>query len=311
MMADPKPLFDDAALPVKQPDALPSAVSVTPLFSETAPVGQVSAFAVLPLQFDESPTSPAPAATAEILVQPLILPDAPAAPVVPGIAPAAAIAVAEHSSVAQAMIRGEQKFPEIMKDSGFLIRNNLNRILPVSFDTLAGYGSDTLQRAAGLIGEVAKAMSAVHDVNAEAQIRTLVDHADSTRRKSLRDLIGASLHSFDANQAVLQLGAIRDAVTQRLGLVKDLAEQLRRVESTLGVEVATMAILGDMTDRGDVGVLVIRKGNLFQTSLQEVSMAIRQLETTERQGQEWVLRCDEVCTLVLPALGFRNGLTQG
>jgi hypothetical protein len=307
-MAETKPLFDD-----EEPAGN--------VFQHTE--GDAKTSLVSALNFDEDePKRPA--------VAPLILPDDPVPAVKPLDLPAPpppaaagldlpeeappsikvslAIAEAEHPSVTQAMRRGEEKFPVLMKSSGFRIRNNLCMVLPISFETLSNYGLGSLQRAAALIDQNIQASAALHEINADAHIKTIIERTDAVRHKSsLRGML-AGLVPFDPNVARDQLTAIASALQHRAALLEQTHEELKNIQDVLQIELATMAILADMTDHADIGALVIRRDNLFATSLQEVTMALQQNENIRRQVQEWIMRCDEVRTVTISALHMRNNL---
>jgi hypothetical protein len=240
----------------------------------------------------------------------LDLPDVAPAPKAAGYVskPSDVFVMDEHPSIAAAMKRGEEQFPDIMKKSGFLVRNNLNALVPVTFDTLSSHGSATLTRAAGLVDKIAAATKAVHEVGAAEQIQGIVDHADRTKqKKSLLGLIG-SMKPFDPAAANAHLTAIKEALRIKLRVVDELRQDMERIKDSLTVEVTTMAILSGMTDHADIGGLVVRRANLFNVSFQEVNMALTQVANIETSVREWVMRCDEVKTVTLPALGFRASL---
>ena len=74
------------------------------------------------------------------------------------------------------------------------------------------------------------------------------------------------------------------------------------------VEVTTLAILADMSDHGAMGEPLSRRSRLFTTSLQEVDIAIGQIDAVLAQVQAWAMRCDEVMAVTLPALGYAGSL---
>jgi hypothetical protein len=341
-MADPKPLFDTsepailpASLPTESPArsptpsvmALPGAGPAPSRLPETPSVpsssGPVVGSLDLPPDRLVAPQKAAPQ------IGPLDLPDhrlpAVAAPTVqigpldlpaqkiteppPPIA-ASALDVNEHPGVAQALRRGEETFPEIMQNSGFLVRNALNRLLPISFKTVEGFGVETLNRAAGLVDRITEAVEKIHEVRAAELLAEIVAQADPTRHHSLLERLSQTLAPFDSAAASLQIDAIRSALLQRLQAVDTLVEEMSRLRDTLSVDVATIGILSSMTDHADIGALVVRRGELFAVSLKEVDMALTQGRLVQKQVQEWVLRCDEVKTATLPALGFRAGQTM-
>jgi hypothetical protein len=217
-----------------------------------------------------------------------------------------AFASEEHPFVSQAMQRGEAKFPLIMKESGFLVRDNLNSILPVSFETLSQYGSDVLVKAASLIDDITNSIEKVHEVNAEGNIKHILESADTTKHKpSLLGFISGSNH-FDPNTARMQLSAIKSLLSLKLAELANLTETLDRTKHSLSIKTTVMAIVGDMSDHGDIGNLVARKANLFSVSLQEIDISNTQVQNIKKQTQEWILRCEEISTITLPALGFKN-----
>jgi len=212
----------------------------------------------------------------------------------------------EHPFVAQAMKRGQSNFPLIMKESGFLIRDNLNSILPVSFETLSQYGSDVLTKAASLIDDITKRIEEVHEVNAEAHIKTILERAGTPNHKpSILGFINGHI-PFNANDARVQLTFIQKALSLKLADLAILIEILDRTKHSLSIKTTVMAIVGDMSDHGDIGNLVVRKANLFSVSLQEVDISTTQVQNIKKQTQEWILRCEEISTITLPALGFKN-----
>jgi hypothetical protein len=212
----------------------------------------------------------------------------------------------EHPFVSQAIQRGEAKFPLIMKEFGFLVRDNLNSILPVSFETLSSYGSDALVKAAELIDEITKSIEKIHEVNAEGNIKHILESADPTKHKpSLLGFISGANH-FDANTARMQLSAIKSLLNVKLTELANLTETLDRTKHALSIKTTVMAIVGDMSDHGDIGNLVSRKANLFSVSLQEIDISTTQIQNIKKQTQEWILRCEEISTITLPALGFKN-----
>ncbi len=309
-MAETKPLFDDEepAGDALQPTAGDAKTPLVRALNLDANEPEYPVVAPLMLPDDPLPTGKKlaqPALAPPVIhVATLDLPEE----AMPSIKVSLAIAEEEHPSVAQAMRRGEEKFPALMKSSGFRIRNNLCAVLPVSFETLSNYGLGNLQRAAALIDQNIQASAALHEINADAHIKAIIERADTVRRKSsLRGML-AGLVPFDANIARDQLMAIASALQHRMALIGQTHEELKNIQDVLQIELATMAILADMTDHAEVGALVVRRDNLFTTSLQEVTMALQQNENIRRQVQEWIMRCDEVRTVTLSALGMRNNL---
>jgi hypothetical protein len=116
-------------------------------------------------------------------------------------------------------------------------------------------------------------------------------------------LLGGLL-PFDEGAAVMQIGAIRQAVQATLPRIAAASGDMARVADALTVEAAVLAILNDMGDHGPAGDLLARRAYLVGAARQEIDMAIRQAETLIAQAQQWVMRCDEVRGVVLPALGF-------
>ncbi|MCX4161760.1 MULTISPECIES: hypothetical protein [Paraburkholderia] len=306
----PEPLFGDTGsatvtpLPLEFPDA-PAAAPQSSTQPQTSQAPQVAA-----LDLSGTP-DPAPARSFAPDLALDLGPDTPTpAPVTasPMTATAsAAIPIDEHPSIAQAMVRGTEKFPDVMRDYGYLVRNNLNRIVPLDFRTLTDFGSDTLSRAADLIGQVVKVSQSLHDLGAEDLIKDILDRAGNAgKHKSMLNLLVS--HTFDPQAAMLQLTDIAQAIRQSLTQVDTIDDLLSRVRMTLTVETATIGIVDDMADRGTMGDMLARKASAMTTSLQEVDMAIRQAANIRRQAEEWVMRCDEVRTLTLPAMGFRSSL---
>lgn len=241
----------------------------------------------------------------------LVLPDLAAQERKPPVAnqtPSDVFVVDEHPSVGPAMKRGEERFPDVMKKSGYLVRNNLNAVIPVTFDTLSAYGNSNLSRAADLVNKISEATRAVREVDAENQIQAILDQAKKpSQHMSMFGIIGAAFKHFDPVAAAAHLTAIKEALRLKLIAVEAVREEAERIRDTLGIEVTTLAILADMSDHSaDIGGMVNRRGNLFNVSLQEVNMALGQIAAIKKNAQEWVMRCDEVKTVTLPALGFQT-----
>ena len=168
-----------------------------------------------------------------------------------------------------------------------------------------------MERVASLIGEVAELNGRLHEVDAERIIAHVVEaaraHAARRRQTSLLGLLG-ELVPFDARQAELQIAFVHRALLLRLEQLAAMADAMRRLQATLVVEVTTLAILEDMSDHGAMGEQLARRSLLFTTSLQEVATASSQIESLKAQIQAWTMRCDEVRTITLPALGYTGSL---
>ncbi len=222
-----------------------------------------------------------------------------------------AIGDGDHAGLAQAMARGAARFPAIMQNAGFLVRNNLNQLLPLDFDKLANFGAGTLERAAAAMGEVATLNGRLAEIDAESILLRVVEaaraHGARKRQASLLGLL-ANFAPFDAHAAARQVAGLHHALLLRVDQVSAAADALERLQGTLSVEVTTLAILEDMSDHGAMGDMLSRRAALFQASLQEVAMALAQLESLRRQVQEWTMRCDEVLAVTLPALGYTASL---
>ncbi len=284
VMIDPKPLFDEE--------------------SEANPVGALDL---------SDPAPPPVAGTAPgIVVGPLDLGNAPVAHAIrpAGIA-VKAVGVDEFAGLAQAIQRGVVKFPAVMRESGFLVRNSLNQLLPLDFDRLTAFGGATLERAASLIGAVADLNARLHEVDAERLISNVVEaaraHAAHRRQTSILGLLG-ELVPFDARAAERQIAGVHHALLLRLDQLAAVSEAMQRLQATLVVEVTTLAILDDMSDHGTMGEQLARRSMLFTTSLQEVATASSQIESLKKQIQSWTMRCDEVRTITLPELGYTGSL---
>jgi len=291
-MSNVKPLFDE-------PDT-----SVKPIFLDDDIVKPKEQHTVFALDLPDEVVAPKKVST----VISLDLPDEPIKPKkeVVEIKVHAAFESEEHPLVRQAMEKGQEKFPLIMKESGFLVRDNLNSIFPISFDTLSIYGSDLLTKAASLIEGVTRSIEKTHEVNAEAHIKAILEHADTTKHKpSLLGLLNAG-HHFNPVDARDQLSAIQKALRLRLIDLETLVETVSRVAQSMSIKMTVMAIVEDMSDPGDTGSLVARKANLFSVSLQEIGIATKQIQNIKKQTQEWIIRCEEISTVTLPALGFKN-----
>ncbi len=288
--------------PVIQALVLPEVISPAP---KQAP-------RVAALELPETPDKPKPQISIldlSDLPEPATKPRTDLKTVSTEVMPSDPFATEEHPSIAPAMRRGQEKFPDIMKASSHQIRNNLNAIVPITYESVSDYASQTLERAAGLVDKISAATRAVHDVNVEAQIKSILERADNTKNKSsLLGMIGSSLRPFDATAAHAQLTAIKEALRVRLKAVADLHDEMIRIRDTLAIQVTTLAILADMTDHGDVGGMIVRKGNTLQVSLQEVQMSLTQVANIQKNAQEWAMRCDEVKYNTLPALGFRASM---
>ena len=299
-MIDPKPLFDGEDKP-RPAGALDFHDDASPRVAAAAPgsvSGSASVIDVL---------AKAPLATG-IEVAPLTLTDVPARPALQpaGIA-VRPVGLYEDPGLAQAIARGTEKFPAVMRESGFLVRNSLNQLLPLDFDKLSVFGGATLQRVASLIGELTELNARLHEIDAERIIAHVVDaaraHAARRRQTSILGLLG-ELVPFDATAAEIQVTAVHQALLRRLEQVASISDAMLRLRATLVVEVTTLAILDDMSDHGAMGDQLARRSLLFTTSLQEVATACSQIESLKKQLQDWTMRCDEVRTITLPALGY-------
>ena len=273
-----------------------------PLFDEESPARPDGA-----LDLSEAP----PVALHGVAVAPLDLADAAPVAAAPAYVPSAAIGLSEPTGLAAAMQHGLDRFPDIMRESGFLVRNNLNQLLPLDFDRLAGFGSPTLERAAGLIGEVATLNGRLHEVEAERIVSHVVEaaraHAARRRQVSLLGLL-AELSPFDAQAAGQQVAAVHRALLRHLDGITATSASLKRLQATLAAEVTTLAILDGMADHGKMGEVLARRALLFNASAQEVAAALAQVESLALHVQDWTMRCDEVCTVTLPALGYTASL---
>ena len=265
-----------------------------------------------PLFDDESEASPGgPAGPRHgVAVERLDLDDVAVAPA-PSRVTVSAIGGGEYPALSQAMERGMARFPAIMQGAGYLVRNNLNQLLPLQSETLVAFGSGTLERSALLIGEVASINERLHEVDAEAIIARVVQsaraHAARTRQVSLLGML-SGLAPFDTRAAEQQVTGLQRALTLRLDQVAATSNGMQSLRATLSVEVTTLAILEDMSDHGTIGELLGRRSLLFKASLQELTAALSQMESLKRQLQDWIMRCDEVKAVTLPALGYTASL---
>jgi hypothetical protein len=222
-----------------------------------------------------------------------------------------AVGGGELSALNQAMDRGMARFPAIMQSAGYLVRNNLNQLLPLDYEKLAVFGSLTLERSAFLIGELTGVNERLHEVDAEAIITRVVQsaraHAARNRQVSFIAIL-SNLAPFDTAAAEQQVAGVQRALLLRLDQVTATSEAMQRLRTTLSVEITTLAILEDMSDHGAMGELLTRRSLLFKASLQELAAALAQMESMKRQLQDWTMRCDEVKAVTLPALGYTASL---
>jgi hypothetical protein len=293
MMVDPKPLFDDETPddPVPPSDNDGKAPHVAAQ-DEARPIQVVA------LDLSGTDHSPAPA----VEVAPL---EFGADPQPAASQPGVAMAIDESPAVAQAMRQGLEKFPQVMSTLAYLVRNDLNEILPVEFQKVAEYGSDTLTRAADLIAQVARLGPDLHEIDAENLLRTIVEHANGEHKKSVFGLLA---HSFDAQATSSQLAAIAQAIRSKLAHADELADLLTRVHTTLIAKTTAIDIVSDMAELSQLGDVVTRKATALSASRQQIQLAIQQVGNLRKQAEEWIMRADEIRTLTLPAMGFLGSL---
>ena len=309
-MVDPKPLFDDETpdQPVPPSDNDGKALGVAAQ-DESRPIQVVA----LDLSDADASPAPPPAAPAQPRVEtarpaafdvaPLALGDDPQ----PAAAqPSVAMAMDESPAIAQAMRRGMEKFPGVMGTLAYLVRNDLNEILPVEFQKVSEYGSDTLTRAADLIAQVARLGQDLHEIDAENLLTTIVEHANGEHKKSVFGLLTA--HSFDPQAASSQLAAIAQAIRSKLAHADGLADLLTRVQTTLIAKTTAIDIVSDMAELSQLGDIVTRKATALSASRQQIKLAIQQIGNLRKQAEEWIMRADEIRTLTLPAMGFLGSL---
>jgi hypothetical protein len=189
MMVDPKPLFDDE-IP-NQPAPPSDNDGKAPRVAAQDQVQPIQVVALDLSGTDDTPARPPvvllqpraeTARPASFEVAPLELADTPE-PTTPQ--PSVAMAMDESPAIAQAMRRGMEKFPGVMGTLAYLVRNDLNEILPVEFQKVSEYGSDTLTRAADLIAQVARLGQDLHEIDAENLLTTIVEHANGEHKKSV------------------------------------------------------------------------------------------------------------------------------
>ncbi|MGH7120634.1 MAG: hypothetical protein ACREFP_16875 [Acetobacteraceae bacterium] len=206
------------------------------------------------------------------------------------------------------MERGEKLYPDIMKASGGGVRNALSSVMPVTFDTIANFGTSHLARVAELVGQVSAMTDDLHRIDAGGQVRAMIAQADQTKAKpSLLDRVGVHKH-FDLAAADEQIGTIRNALTAELYKILKASVDFERAEIPLHVAVAVTGILADITDKTDIGALIARKADLFTASVAEVEMAKKQIENLRMLAEEGILQCDELKSVTLPAMGFQRSL---
>ncbi len=304
---DPKPLFDDDE---RSEGAHPRPV-VAPLdlSDDPAPAAEDRCVqpTVAPLELPDE--APAPVQAAPFVVAALDLTSDPltskpqrlAAPIV-----APAIAVHEHPYIASAMARGESLFPDLMRERGFQIRNLLDELIPVDFTKLANFADDTLRRVATLVSEVAELDQRFHQIDAERLITGIIERAKSHAANAKKSVIErlSSLVPFDEHAARLQIEAIRKAIEVELAGITDARDSGARLNMTLTTQAVALAILNDMSDRGTMGDVLARRCSLVNAAKQELEIAARQVEALQFLAQQWMMRCDEVRTVILPALGL-------
>lgn len=214
----------------------------------------------------------------------------------------------EDPGVAQGMERGEKLFPDIMKSTGHAIRNALASVMPLTFESLSNFGMDELARVADLVGQVSTMTDDLHKIDAAEQIRGIVADAERANAKpSLLDRVG--IHSqFDLEAANAQIDAIRRRLSAELYKIRKASVDIERVMIPLNAAISVTRILADGAGQSELARVIERRASLFASSSAEVDIAKKQLENLRKLAEEGILQCDELKTVTLPAMGFRQSL---
>jgi hypothetical protein len=289
-MTDPKPLFDDEKTFVGPLQLSDDLIEVKPLAlpddSITVKPVEISKF--------EPPA---------ISVGPLSLPNIPENKSVPAVTEI--FAIDEHPAVSQAYKRGIELYPDIMKELGHSVRNHLNKVMPISFEKISEFGSDVLTHSAKLVSEMVESTENIHEVHAEERIKRILHDADPVNHTYGFKAILSGGHKFNLGAAQEQLFKIGHSLQTKLSAINSKIEELKSVQNSLKVYVTVFSILQNMADHTNDGPLIARKGNLFNTSLQEVNIAVQQAVALQQITQETIMRCEEVRVNVLPSYGIR------
>jgi hypothetical protein len=220
-----------------------------------------------------------------------------------------AITTAEHPLVAKAMSRGEILFPDLMNESGFLVRNRLGELLPLDFARLSIFGADTVMKAGDLVSAVTALDERFNRIDAERILAVVLSRAKAHAGLATSLLGRLTAHvSFDIGAARIQIGSVRDALMSELGVIDETADAACRVNGTLRTEVAALTILEDMGDHGPMGEILARRSSLIQVSLRETALALKQIGNIRSLAEQWIMRSDELRDVTLPALGFSKSL---
>jgi hypothetical protein len=298
-MVDPKPLFDEEEppdAPQAGPVVMPLDLPDDPMPDDPMPHDPLALPDDLPAPLGQPVRHPAVVALD-------LPPDAPQQKA-PSVRPA--IAAREHPFVASAMARGETLFPDLMRDQAFQVRNLLGELIPLDVPKLTDFAADTLQRVAALVDAVAALDQRFHEIDAETLINGIVERARSHAAHAKRSLVEriSGLVPFDERAARHQVEAIRRAIAVELVRIADALDTQARLNTTLTLQAAVLAILNDMGDHGAMGDWLSRRGSLLDASRQELDIMGRQIEALRLLARQWMMRCDEVHTIILPALGF-------
>jgi hypothetical protein len=280
--------YPETVKPLDLPD---EPIKVEPLSLPDEPIK------VGPLTLSESPVK-------ELTVGPLSLPESPK-PIPSTPKEIEVMAIGEHPDVRKAFKRGLELLPDFMKDSGHIVRNHLNKVLPLTFEKITSYGEDVLTHAANLVSEVKKYEESIHEIHAEDTIKRMLHDADPANHQTGLKALISGAHSFDLPAAQRQLSAMETALQAKLLAIDSKIKELEDSSESLKMHVATSSILQDIYNSTEDGSLTSRKGSFFNVSLQEVDIALKQVKTLQQLARETIMRCKEVRLNVLPSYGIR------
>ncbi len=210
-----------------------------------------------------------------------------------------------HPAVDQAVERLKNLYPAVDMIELTGIRSLLEKLIPVDFDRVQDFCLKELKRAASLIENITTGSKSITDIDADKIINTIIENAKKSRKG--KSLVGFVLGNdgFDPNEAKVQLSYVKKALMKQIDNVKSYKSDLKNSLSGLKTGLMVLSTLNDMSDHGSVGQIIERKSRMMTASIQELELAIRQIDAIDNQTKNWVMTCDEVVTVTLPALGWK------
>lgn len=191
----------------------------------------------------------------------------------------------------------------------------LGRLFPLRMKTLGDIGGPGLRHAPRVLNEIAQdtqmfaqmaAAETMWRIAAEAQ--AAAGHGARKGLSGLLSRVESTLHGFDpaATQArMIAMDAGLQGILGRLGPAQNFAQST--LEAITG-DLPVLDVLAELSRGSPSEALVTRHREMLLTSVQQLRMALQQIDNLGNQCNSAIQSLNALRTVTLPALGFLSAI---